>query len=593
MAQCAAFAWVVMSGAGFHWLRSRLLSAVGPTAVTVGLLTLCSMSQAQTLDAADDTGPLLRGRVEESQITGKKGTKSGDPSQQTSDPTAQSSYEPISSADNSEPEPEPPAGASLFEDPSTARAEREIFGNPPVSAARPTTAAKRAEDRKNRLNAGPETAAERRKREAAERAKRRGSGVTTQDSRLRTGTVDSQIDRKIDPGAEPVGAIELKKRKEDENPFEAPGIRAGTFILRPSVEQGVTFTDNVNYSSTPAQAILSETTLRLNAISEFGGDSTALGGYGIFRKSVSGEEYEYGEGGLNADLVRRLADDYSVKGSLAYAMRPELFSSPVEVTGAATRPIQQTLNATAGVAKDVGKLRLGITAGVDREWYGDADVEGVGPVSQEDRNSTLATVTLRGGYEISPALRPFVEVQVGRRVYDLEQDVAGYERSANHYAANAGVELNLDEKLSGEVSAGYVQEELDDARLGSIGGLNLAGQLNWSPERGTIVGLSGSTEIEGTTDVASAGSLLYSGRLSIERNIRANLTANANLGLAYRDYQSTGDSDTIYSAEAGGTWWLNRYTGITGRARHETMKSTLPNRDTSTNSVFLGLRLQR
>ncbi len=611
-----ASVWVVMSGVGSKWLQVRLRSATGPAVAAVGLALLCLPAAAQQINMNNDNSnnPLLRGRVEEDEIRRNlhnrniENTRNGQnrAGQQQATETSQAedtTYEPISTSDGSEPpSQEPRPGASLFEDPATARVEREIFGDVPVQTGRPISAGKRAQERREQLNAAPETTAERRKRAEQERLK--GKGVdprsATSDpramrqiSRERTGTVGSDVDRRIDPRAQRASPIEGRNRQEDENPYEAPGIRAGTFILRPSVEQGVTVTDNLNSSSTPRDAVLSETTLRLNAVSEHAGDRTGFNTYGVFRKAVGGEKYDYKEGGFDAELVRRLANEYSARGTIAYAIRPESFSSPVEVTGAASRPIEQTLNASAGLTKDMGKLRLGVTAKIDREWYGDADVEGIGAVSQEDRNSTLATVTLRGGYEISPALRPFIEVEAGRRFYDVKEDAGGFERSANRYAANTGVEVELGEKLNGEISAGYVVETLDDEALGSIGGLNLAGKLNWSPERGTIVGLSGSTEVEGTTEANSAGSLLYSGRLSIERMIRANLTANASVGLSWRDYQSTGDSDTILSGEASATWWLNRYAGITGRARHETMKSTLPDRDTRTNSLFLGLRLQR
>ena len=46
---------------------------------------------------------------------------------------------------------------------------------------------------------------------------------------------------------------------------------------------------------------------------------------------------------------------------------------------------------------------------VVRDVYGDAELESGTILSQRDRNATLATVALRAGYEISPALRPFVE----------------------------------------------------------------------------------------------------------------------------------------------------------------------------------------
>jgi hypothetical protein len=41
------------------------------------------------------------------------------------------------------------------------------------------------------------------------------------------------------------------------------------------------------------------------------------------------------------------------------------------------------------------------------------------------------------------------------------------------------------------------------------------------------------------------------------------------------------------------TYWLNRYFGITGRLRHEELTSNLPDRDYKTESVFLGVKVQR
>ena len=79
----------------------------------------------------------------------------------------------------------------------------------------------------------------------------------------------------------------------------------------------------------------------------------------------------------------------------------------------------------------------------------------------------------------------------------------------------------------------------------------------------------------------------------MEREIRANLTANAAVGAGYRDYAESDGHDLILSAEAGATWWLNRYAGLTGRLRHEQMGSNLPDREYEANSIFLGMKLQR
>jgi len=99
--------------------------------------------------------------------------------------------------------------------------------------------------------------------------------------------------------------------------------------------------------------------------------------------------------------------------------------------------------------------------------------------------------------------------------------------------------------------------------------------------------------VETTTTAGESGDILYSGRLTGERQIRANLTANSALGLDWRDYTGSDGHDLILSAEAGLTWWLNRYAGITTRVRTEKLTSNLLGRDYTANSVYLGLKVQR
>ncbi len=57
-------------------------------------------------------------------------------------------------------------------------------------------------------------------------------------------TVDEELDLTVDPGAERVGAIEALDRAPDEDPYAALGIRAGSFILKPSLETGIGWNSN-------------------------------------------------------------------------------------------------------------------------------------------------------------------------------------------------------------------------------------------------------------------------------------------------------------------------------------------------------------
>jgi hypothetical protein len=568
----------------------RALRALLLTASTAALL--CAF-QAQAQDSSGLRGAVAETDVNNSLLSTARGGRTQRQNAVVPAPTNQNpppQYSPESTG--AIPETTDAAttspGASLFDLPPNAD---DPFADdpPPASTRPPSTARQRAEDARRR-NAGavqPDNAAA-----APEQAAEAVDDDTTTGT-VRTPTVDSLERLPLDEGAERAAAIEGLNRPRDENPFAATGIRAGSFTLRPSLEQGITATSNASTSSGGSSAVLSETTLRLNAVSDWSRHSATIDAYGIVRRTLSGEEIKETEAGIDGRLDLELGNELRGRVEAGYLRRPESGSSPVVVEGTLSQPIRQTFSGSLGLEKDVGKARFGITGRVEHDMYGDAELSSGGVVSQKDRDSTLATLTLRGGYEISPALTPFLEAEVGRRFYDEKVDASGFERSSDRLGARAGVEVDLGEKLSGEFSAGWIREGFDDDRLDAISGPTVNANLAWSPERGTMVNLAASTMVEGTTTAGESGSIFHSARLSVEREIRANLTANAAIGAGYRDYSGTDGYDVTFNTEAGATWWLNRYAGLTGRLRHEQLKSNLPGRDYQANSVFVGLRVQR
>ncbi|MGO4139898.1 outer membrane beta-barrel protein, partial [Rhizobium brockwellii] len=76
----------------------------------------------------------------------------------------------------------------------------------------------------------------------------------------------------------------------------------------------------------------------------------------------------------------------------------------------------------------------------------DAELANGTTVALSERNQTTGTLGGRVGYELSPALIPFIEATLGRSVYDETRDSAGYARSGHSYGAQAGVEVDLGDK---------------------------------------------------------------------------------------------------------------------------------------------------
>jgi hypothetical protein len=484
-----------------------------------------------------------------------------------------------------------PTTGSIFDPPGSA--DDAAADNPPPKR-RTSTAKQRAADvDKAKAKSKPKNGDKAQAKPTADKTDRDVTDVDQDMANRRAVTVDSADRLPLDPGADRTGAIEGQKKKVDDDPFAATGIKLGSFVIRPTLEQGITSTSNADSSSNGSPALLSETTLRFNAVSDWRENSATINGYGIFRKTISGDQIEDAQGRVEGTLNVDLDKELRAIAKFGYEAVPESASSPVVIVGTASQPLRQTLNGSLGLEKDVGKMRFALTGAVEHDIYGDAKLSTGVSLSQKERDSTLYTATLRTGYEISPAITPFTEIEVGRRVYDERLDASLYARSSTRLGARAGVALDLGEKLAGEFSAGWLREAIDDDRLPAISGATVNADLKWSPERGTTVGLTGNTTVEGTTTAGESGDILYSGRLSVERQIRANLTGTATLGANWRDYVGSDGHDLTLSAEAGLTWWLNRYAGLTTRARTEKLTSNLPGRDSTTNSIFLGLKLQR
>lgn len=375
------------------------------------------------------------------------------------------------------------------------------------------------------------------------------------------------------------------------DPFAAPGIGVGAFVLRPSLEQGISSTSNASNGSGPA--LFSETTLRLGLTSNWARHALSVDSYGTWLQTVSGTADPEPKAGVDAKLRLDLEGPWTGNARLAWQLAREDADSATPLPAGTSRPILNELDASLGIAKDEGKARLSARLDARRLSYGDATLSAGGTLSQKERNQTYLASVLRAGYEISPAVIPFAEAEVGRRIYDLRLDTAGYERSATHTALRAGLAFAPDEKFNGEFAAGWLRETFDDSRLAPISGLSLLASANWSPERETTIRLTGSTTVEGTTTAGSSGSLLYAGEVSATRQLRANLSVEAALQASLRDYTGSNDRDVILAASAGFTWWLNRYLAVTGRARHEVLNSTISGNSSRTTSAFLGIKIQR
>ncbi len=376
------------------------------------------------------------------------------------------------------------------------------------------------------------------------------------------------------------------------DPYAPTGIRIGTFLLRPSISQNLGYERN-RTGDTATSRTFHQTGLRGSLISDWSRHQLSIEAEGIHQRNISGTGDTEPRVRVDADLRLDLSDDTVANLTAGYEFERESSSDPNAIGGATAQSGVHTYRAGARVTRDFGLIRGTIGAGVERQTYGSATLADGSSLRLSDRNNTEGTLTARIGYELSPALIPYLEASAGRAIYDARRDAFGYERSHTTLGGRAGVELDMGEKLRGDLGIGYKRAGFDDSRLAALDGLTLDGTLQWSLQRGTDLRLGLGTELEPSTTPGQSGYVSYAATADLTHELRENLVARLSAAYTLRDFKAAGDpNQTIYLAGAGVTWNINRWLAMTGDVSYElTRRQGTP--DTGVTRAGIGLVLRR
>lgn len=401
--------------------------------------------------------------------------------------------------------------------------------------------------------------------------------------------------RRTDPEAERLNLPEAtvdNVRSPDDDPYEPTGIRLGTFVLKPSLTQGLGYERN-RTGSTSTSRTFSQTGIRGSLTSDWSRHQLTIDADGIYQRNLSGTGETEPQLRINGDLRLDLSDDTIVNITGGYAFERESSSDPNAVDGASAQSGLQTLTGGARVTRDFGLIRGTLGTEIERRTYGSATLSDGSKLDLSDRNYTEATVTGRIGYELSPALIPYLEASVGRSLYDDKTDSLGYERSATTLGGRAGVEVDLGEKLRGDLGVGYEQASFDDNRLDAIRALTVDGSVFWSPQRGTDLRLGLQTQIEPSTTGGQSGYVSYAANAELTHELRDNLVARLSAAYTWRNLPAAlGPDQNVYLVGTGLTWNINRWLAMTGDVSYELTRQANSS-DTGVTRAGIGLVLRR
>jgi hypothetical protein len=401
---------------------------------------------------------------------------------------------------------------------------------------------------------------------------------------------EGQADTK-EPSAEETASI-ARPKPEDEDPYAPLGIRAGGFLFLPSVDLSAGYTTNASGIAGGAASGYWLVAPELLFRSDWAQHEATLSMRGSWKNFTDGVTESQPTAAIEATGRIDLPAEWSVDLKAGYDYSRQSVSDPNFPIGVDEAPGVHDLISTAAVNGNLGRIDLTLEGSVGRTIYENGMAGGI-VVDQGDRSNTLYGTRVRTAYELTPAFRPFIEGELGWRVYDRPVDDNGIARASTLVAARAGIAYDSGPILKGELAIGVARETFDDPALATLRALTVDGSLAWSPTPLVTVKVDAGTGFNPSDNPLSSGSIAYNAALAVDYAWRRNVTLTWNASLSDERYQGLDLHDRTYSLGFGWVWKLSRVLWLTGDYVHEWLRSSDPASDYESDAVTVGVRWQR
>ena len=396
-----------------------------------------------------------------------------------------------------------------------------------------------------------------------------------------------------------------RRLKIDDDPFSAVGDYAGSFLIKSAVELSGGYDTNPGRIFEPHGLPSYVVAPEFLAVSDWERHAVVADLRGSFT-GYGGNLPQTIDGGINPAPTNIDRPDFTghVDGRLDVSEETDVTAqarlrvstdnpgSPNIQAGLARYPVYASFGGTFGFDQKFNRLQISGGATVDRTVYQDSLLTDGSTSLNDDRDFNQYGGVGRVSYELTPAVKPFVEVEGDTRVHDLQFDRNGFQRDSTGGYAKAGTSFELSRLLTGELAVGWAERTYTDTRLEPLQGFLTSGSLIWKATPLTTAKFIADTQIAETTLPGSAGTLVHTYTFEVDHDFRRWLTAIGKFTYGTYEYQGIGRNDTTTSTEGDLIYKLNRNVWIKGSLSYDTLASSVPQSSYNATVVMLGVRLQ-
>ena len=377
-------------------------------------------------------------------------------------------------------------------------------------------------------------------------------------------------------------------------PFDARGIRLGSFILLPEAEFGGLYNSNIFRSSQARADVAFDVRPSARLVSNWRQHAVefrALGAFSQFNEFTTENDRAYTlEARGRYDLSKRS----NVETLLSRDVGQESRSSINAPTGAADRANITTDRIAAALNHRFNRLSLQLRGSVAEVNYANVEAIGGGIISNNDRDLTTVEEALRGSWEFKPTLFGFVESGLNQRRYKIASLSDGIQRDSTGERYRVGVSFgNSGQKLRGEISTGYGRQAPDDARLREITGILLDANLAYRYSALTSFLLTTKSDVTESALANSAGAFSRQVGVEARHAFHRYLIGTAGLTYTTQHYEGASVQEREWKSALGVEYFINREVTLFGKYQHTAFESTDQARNYDADEMRIGVRVRK
>jgi hypothetical protein len=404
------------------------------------------------------------------------------------------------------------------------------------------------------------------------------------------------------PNLQPPNTFALGQRPQrllpilaEPDPYAALGIRAGSFILLPSLDFSSAASTNPEHvpGGPPAAYVVAAPELivrsdweRHSLTADIAGSWTQY-----MQDLVPSLNVPYMNSRVDGriDVTRDTAINLQLRGII----NTDNPGSPNTAVGVAQLPINFDVGQTVGITQQFNRLSVSVKGTFDRTTYNPSLLTDGEYSSNADRNFDQAGGIGRIAYEIDPGLRPFVQIEGDQRTHDEQFDRNNLQRDSVGGAVKVGTAVNMFGSLTGEMAIGYAERVYKDPTLPVVAGVVGDGAVLWQPTALTSAKLSATSQIYETTFTGASAQFSRDLTLEVDHAFRYWLIGILKGGYGNDVYPGSGLQDNRWFTSVGAVYKLTREWQLSATVRQDWQIATQSNFTYNATSVLLGMRVQR